>query len=448
MIANYIKLALRVLARKKFFTFITLFGISFTLMILMIFASYMETELGDNAPISKKDKMVLVNMLTLKRIHQDTIMTIDTVNLDGMEKYDTTYEYTEAGQSISRSSFSEKFFNTYLHDIDKAEKRTLINAGYNFDVFTNNSKINIKVGYCDHHYWEVFDYHFLDGHPFDQSAFENGEQVVVITQNLAKEYFGSDQGVVGKNITFDGRTFKIIGMVEDPKTSFRMVSADAYTPYTLRRTETDHNPEGGFDYFGGFSAGFLAPTTSAIPAIIDQIKFKESTTPMPVGSEYNIIEFDPMTYSERYAQRIIYEEDASKSKKILWAVIFGILSLFILLPTLNLINLNVSRILERSSEIGVRKAFGANRNNILLQFIFENVVQTILGGILGLGLALIVIKLINDSQILENVKLVINLQFFIACILITLFFGIVSGLLPAYRMSKIHIVNALKSNQL
>ena len=131
---------------------------------------------------------------------------------------------------------------------------------------------------------------------------------------------------------------------------------------------------------------------------------------------------------------------------------FGVISFFIvlffLLPTLNLINLNVSRIMERSSEIGVRKAFGASSKTILFQFVFENIILTIIGGIIGFTLALILIYVINDSQVLEDTILNFNFKVFIYSLLICLFFGILSGLIPAWRMSKVHIVNALKQNQL
>lgn len=118
-----------------------------------------------------------------------------------------------------------------------------------------------------------------------------------------------------------------------------------------------------------------------------------------------------------------------------------------MLPTLNLINLNVSRIMERSSEIGVRKAFGATQSNILGQFIVENIVQTILGGLLGMGLAMIMIKMINDAGLLGDIILKVNYKFYVYSLIICLIFGLLSGLLPAYRMSKLHVVNALKQTK-
>ena len=74
------------------------------------------------------------------------------------------------------------------------------------------------------------------------------------------------------------------------------------------------------------------------------------------------------------------------------ALLAGITLLFMLLPTINLVNINISRIMERSSEIGVRKAFGASSSTIIGQFIVENIFLTLLGGLLGFVLSAVVLR--------------------------------------------------------
>jgi len=70
MISSYIKLAWRVLVKKKFFSFITLFGISITLMVLMLFISFWETQTGSNPPISEKDVEIIQNLIEEVKPHQ------------------------------------------------------------------------------------------------------------------------------------------------------------------------------------------------------------------------------------------------------------------------------------------------------------------------------------------------------------------------------------------
>ena len=120
--------------------------------------------------------------------------------------------------------------------------------------------------------------------------------------------------------------------------------------------------------------------------------------------------------------------------------------LFLILPTLNLVNINISRIMERSSEIGVRKAFGASSRTLVLQFIVENIILTFLGGVIGIVLSIIFINIFNNSGAIPNGHLAINgtvlLYTFLACLV----FGIISGVYPAWRMSRMQVVNALKAS--
>src|SRR5205807_3443579 len=82
--------------------------------------------------------------------------------------------------------------------------------------------------------------------------------------------------------------------------------------------------------------------------------------------------------------------------------------LFMLLPTINLVNINISRIIERASEIGVRKSFGASSGKLVMQFVFENIILTLLGGIIGVIISLIAITFINHSDLIPNIELSMN----------------------------------------
>ena len=119
--------------------------------------------------------------------------------------------------------------------------------------------------------------------------------------------------------------------------------------------------------------------------------------------------------------------------------------LVMLLPTLNLVNINVTRIMERSSEIGVRKAFGASSKTLVYQFIVENIILTLLGGVIGVLLSFIILHVINSANLIANLKLSLNLTVLLICLLTCLVFGLLSGVYPAWRMSRLKVVNALKA---
>jgi putative ABC transport system permease protein len=118
--------------------------------------------------------------------------------------------------------------------------------------------------------------------------------------------------------------------------------------------------------------------------------------------------------------------------------------LFMLLPAVNLVNLNVSRIMERATEIGVRKAFGASSLTLVGQFVVENVFLTVIGGLLGFVFSWYVLSMINASNVIPYASLKLNLRVFAYGLGLAVFFGLVSGVYPAWRMSRLDPVQALK----
>jgi putative ABC transport system permease protein len=118
--------------------------------------------------------------------------------------------------------------------------------------------------------------------------------------------------------------------------------------------------------------------------------------------------------------------------------------LFALLPAVNLVNLNTSRIMERASEIGVRKAFGARSRSLVGQFIVENLVLTLTGGALGFVLSWGCLVGLNASGLIPYAQFTMNLRVFVYGLGLAVFFGLLSGVYPAWRMSRLHPVAALK----
>jgi putative ABC transport system permease protein len=446
MLSNYIKLAWRILARKKFFTFISLFGISFTLGILMVALSFLQSELGSNAPLSNKTDIVFVPGLRLQKIHYDTITTIDTILTNSIEVYDTTYEYNRRGTMRWNSEFNNNLLEDRMSDLEHAFDRTIFNAGAKHDVFVNGIKLTLNTLYGDPNYWNVFDHEIIKGRVFDDAEMKNAAKLVVISDKTAQDYFGGKEKAIDNEMFIDGKNYLVIGMYKHFGKMSSFVSPDIVIPYS------NLNEDNQDSYYHGFyQVIYLKKESSSIQALKDNINYAGSLIPLDHPSKpagYNEIVLQPETYNEMFASAVYSDEDSSKSLSIMKWVLLSLLLFFILLPTLNLINLNISRILERSAEIGVRKAFGAHQSNIISQFIIENIMQTLIGGTLGLALALCVISIINNGGYLGSAVLKLNPKFFIYSFITILVFGVLSGLLPAYRMSKLQIVNALKENSL
>jgi len=446
MITNYIKLAIRGMGRRKFFTFISLFGISFTLGILMVNLSFLQSELGANKPLSNKDDFVFMSHLALKRTHFDTIPNIDTTFDQGIAVYDTTFEYKKTGSSMTQSNISHDLIKTFFSNLPSTENLTAFNPESINDVYINGIKLSIQTMYTDANYWKMFDHSFIEGRSFNETDVEISAPVAVISSKTALNYFGVSENVIDKEIEIGNNSYKIIGVFKHVGKFIPFVSPDLVLPYAVE-------PESPYSnyYNGSYRAMFQKKSDVSVKKMKEDILTAAATIPIDHPDNqygYNELEVIPASYMESFAQNIYYDKDPEKSLRTAKWIVYSLFLFFLLLPTLNLINLNISRILDRSSEIGVRKAFGAHQGNIIFQFIIENIVQTFIGGVLGLALAIIIINILNKGGFLGSAELNLYPKFFIYSFLATLFFGILSGLLPAWRMSKLHIVKALKNAKL
>jgi len=445
MISNYLKLAWRLLGRKKFFTGISLFGISFTLGILMVILSFLQSELGTQNPMTQKDDYVLVELLKLQRVFYDTITTVDTIVENGFAVYDTTYEYESRGTMMWNSGMNNGIAEDYLTDLETVKSTAIISSA-EYDVFVNGVKVTLNTLYGNPGYFEVFDHKLLEGRYIDDDDLKNANKVAVISTKAAEQYFGSTVDVLGQEMLVDGTTFTVIGLYPHKGKIREFISPHMVVPYTLLN-ESDQPTF----YHGSFATIFVKDPNVSIKEVKAEIKERAGMIPLDHPSKpdgYNEVVLTPKTYDEMVAGGIYWDEDPEKSYNIMKWVLFSLLAFFTLLPTLNLINLNVSRIMDRSSEIGVRKAFGAHQGNILSQFVIENILLTVIGGIIGLALALLVINAINSGGALGEAQLALSPKFFIYSFIVTLIFGVLSGILPAYRMSRLQIVNALKQSKI
>ncbi|MEO0339860.1 MAG: ABC transporter permease, partial [Bacteroidota bacterium] len=190
MIKNYFKLAIKVLGRRKFFTFISLFGISFTLMILMVITAFLDHELGNHKPMSDRDKMVFLDQLVMTLEVVDTVPKVDSSLIDGVMRYDTTYDYVDRRPNYSSSSLSYTFLKNHLKEVDGAEKESFYQPGSTFDIFINSNKLSLSAIYTDATYWSIFDFTLKEGRFYQPQEVENQEQVVVIPEETALSYFG------------------------------------------------------------------------------------------------------------------------------------------------------------------------------------------------------------------------------------------------------------------
>jgi len=211
-----------------------------------------------------------------------------------------------------------------------------------------------------------------------------------------------------------------------------MPHADIWVP--LRHSNSDLDKPQITGTFPGWFTMLLAHDKKDFSKIQAEFQQKLEHVEFPEG-RYKSLLTNASTYGEALARQIFRKESGNIGPFML--VLFVLMTIFMILPAVNLVNINMSRIMERSSEIGIRKSFGASSITLVGQFIIENIIVTIIGGLLSLALATIILIIINQSNLVPDMTFMLNFRIFGTSMLIAIFFGFISGVYPAFKMSRL-----------
>jgi putative ABC transport system permease protein len=271
----------------------------------------------------------------------------------------------------------------------------------------------------------VYDRAIREGRFFTQADQDRAADVTVLGYDTADELFGSIDPI-GKEITVEGRTFTVIGVYEKAKSAFG----------------GGKNPEDNFAHFP------ITTFHKLHPEILDywlSAKFDDQKNKPLVEDE--IRELLRRRRKVRNEQEDTFAIFGSDSITKLWNQITG--GLFLLMFILSAVGLMVGgvgvmnimlvSVTERTREIGVRKAIGATRNTILLQFTLEAVVLCAVGGLIGVGLGGM-ISFGLHFLISSEVSVLWMLAAFVSSCLI----GLVFGIYPAYKAAGLNPIEALR----
>ncbi|MET4106313.1 ABC transporter permease [Hymenobacter sp. UYP22] len=411
MLLSYLKIAWKVLLRRKFFTFISLFGISFTLMVLVVMYALFDHAVGTTRPELRADQLLFVNRMVLK-----------------------------GPESQGASSLGYAFLERHVRSL-RTPQAVAISEAYptNVALYAGPQVVKADRRYTDGNYWAVLDFDFVAGRPYNTAEVRDAARVLVLNETMARRSFGSVAAAVGQTMQLDGLAYRVLGVVRDVPTARELTYAECWLPVTTTTADL-RDP----NYLGEFQAILLARRPADVPAMQAEYQQMVRRLPVPEPTQYKEIRSYARTLMAHYMARHDNDADASGDASRFWLQWVGLGLLFMLLPTLNLVNINVSRTLERAAEIGVRKAFGATAGTLVRQFLVENVMLTLLGGALGLGLASTVLYLLNSSHFIAYAHLGINGRVFAVGLLLAVLFGLLSGIYPACKMSKLPVNQALK----
>ena len=410
MIRNYLTLAWKVLLRRKFFTFISLFGISFTLVVLLLVTAILDHVVAPYPPETRQDRTVGI------------------------------YFASQSGKDWRRNGFAGfRLIDQAARNLPNVEQMGIATVPAQVSSFLNGQPIKWWIKQTDATYWRILDFHFLEGGPITEDDVRGGRLVAVINEATRTRFFGGAPAV-GRTFDADGRRFTVVGVVPDVPFLRVVPFSDVWVPYTTIKGD-DYKRE----WVGNFMVLLLLKDPARLDVTRDEMwsRLKAIHADSPRGQE--VIAATPETFFDTIGRLFTGDGTGQGSGYGRRLELFLALAaaLFMLLPTVNLVNLNISRIMERASEIGVRKAFGASSMTLVGQFVVENVFLTLVGAAIGFVVAGLLLHLINASGWILYADLQLNYRIFGWGVLLAVVFGLLSGVYPAWRMSRMHPVQAL-----
>jgi putative ABC transport system permease protein len=408
MLKNHLTLAWRVLWRRPFFTATSLFGISFTLVVLMVAVALLDHVFAPMAP----------------EVRQDRTLGIFRARFIGPN-------------AQWNSAAGYRLLDRYARDLPGVERLGIVSVPAEVHSYTGGRRVESFLRRADADYWRILDFQFVEGGPFTDQDVAGGSAVAVINAATRERFFGN-ASALGRSITADGQSFRVIGVVANVPATRPVASGDIYVPLTTAKTAAYRQ-----ELLGDFFGLLLARSSSEFPAIRAEFESRLESVEMP-DREYDRFEAPAETYFESVAHQFSSRDDVRGRPERLWAAMALVGFLFLLLPTVNLVNLNVSRIMERASEIGVRKSFGASSWTLVGQFVVENVCLTLVGGLIGFVLSGLVLYAISAAELIPYAHLRLNLRVFLYGVALSVLFGLIAGVYPAWRMSRLHPVAALR----
>lgn len=410
MFKNYLITAYRVYLRRKLFTVINLMCITLTLMVLLVVTALLQNAFFPRGVEGKSDRFLQIGSM---------------VSLG------------DGGESIRISPLGYKVIEKYLRPMTSVDKVAAVSGPQTVSVYQDDRVTELLLRRADADYWNILDFEVLDGRVPSAEDVDQGRFVAVLNASSAARLFPAAKAV-GQQLNIGGQHFEVIGVVADVLQLNAF--ADLWVPVT-----TDPSTEYRSQMWGEFTALLLAKSSVDLPGIQAEVARIATQIQFDDPKEWNRAFMWADSKLDFFARGLLGNEQVPESGAgTLLAVIGVLMLLFMLLPALNLVNLNAGRIMERSSEIGVRKAFGASSRTLVVQFVVENVLLCLFGGLLGLIGAAASLYWLEHSGWIPYLKVDINLPVFFYGLIITLVFGLLSGVIPAWKMSRLHPVQALK----
>ena len=348
------------LLADKTYGLVYILAVAFSMAMVMTYLTVQAVRMDNSYPEMHRDRMLSIPSMTFS-----------------------------AGQSVRDRGVNKDFMQRFLSGpIPGLEAWTAVKTD-NFIVSTTSGEsVNMAVEFIDSGFRTIFPLDVIDGAWLSEDAADRAVPEVMISESAAVLLLGR-KDVVGETVFFDSREFRICGVVRDVPMTATYAFAQIWAPDIETFFERLVAPAlGGMQ--GSYEIVLLAGSRRDFDRVRQEIEERVERYNRSGGDDWK------MTFTNgipSQKERIFMLGSASAYR---W-IGLGVVLLVLLVPVLNLSGMTGSGMEARMAEFGVRKSFGAWRGAIVCQVTAENLLLTLIGGVLGLLLSYLLLYLLQDQ---------------------------------------------------
>ena len=347
--------------------------------------------------------------------------------------YDMTYSGIPSGVKVITEETRQE-----LEALDGVEGVSLYNSrNYGEMIYYQNTEFNGEIYGVDANYLRVYGYQIKSGRGFTDKDYEGCRKVALVDENTVTNLFGG-QDPVGEALEIQGEVFTVVGVA---------ALSESFTP-TINSYEDYYlyvDTSSGSIYLPGtvwpVSYRFDEPQNVAIKVKNTDVMTTAGKAAADLLTERQIT--DPENSDFDYRSQDMLEQaqqlqsmSESTNTQLIW-----IASISLLVGGIGVMNIMLVSVTERTGEIGLKKAIGAKKKRILLQFLTESAVLTSLGGLIGVVTGVILAQVISS---LMQIPVSISVPAIAIAVVFSTLIGVVFGMLPAVQAANLNPIEALR----
>ena len=428
--------AVRLIKQNPFYSLVAIVGTAVTIAFVMVVIMIYEFRSADMAPETDRSRL----------IYTDTGVTMQK---DG----------TNRRQGMNRWPYEAIFAN--LPGVEDDTWYAALIKG-TCSLPASFDRHNYYVKSVAPNWFSFFEYDFIAGRPFTQaeydltrSAFQKVDsqykseaavmnpdyRCVVVAERVARQFFGSAEEAVGKTLLVNFLPATVVGVVADVSSIFQAAYAEIFQPFTLAYGKLGFRTENRLGIIK------LAPNTS-VEEVRREVERRE------------LIYNEQQTESQFKMQNLYTHTEYTffRGSSVNPHLVYILLILVLLgVPAISISGLMNAQMQGRLSEIAIRKAYGASNVSIIGHFFAEGLLNTLIGGALGVVLSYALVSLgrvwllgngiSNLSAISVDISMALRLDLFVLVLLVCLVFNLLAVLLPATLAVRRNIVVTLKGGE-